>query len=589
MQAFDLLTEKDKELIGDYIDAFSNGNHQFVTDHWRGIEKVLSDWNHAKSQYLCKMFDNQLILKRFFTYQMPIEGLEREYNNLCSKEEGYILTVAKNWLRKIWTSDEFINDEDIYITDSILGKDTLINNAYTGKSFTIQKKGIKKPLKVLTGMKPMRIIHSIAEMFDKSFITPSPETNKSDFDELCIWHSKIFNQANMDGELCLSIHPLDYMTMSDNNNNWESCMTWTRHTPGEYRAGTVECMNSPYIVVAYLHNPKHTMTKSSIIADKGTGDGLSDDWEWNSKRWRELFLVQDNTILEIKGYPYQDEVLSNAALMWLKELAYSNLGWSYNDEELNVQDCYNIDDENFYSITPAPTYFMYGDVGTLSKHRMRVNLDKLRQKCEKSSDDGFYDSCMLDYNSHKWHHIYTIPYGGAGTCMCCGGSLEEEENMTSMVLCQDCSPCTRCACCGEIIYDEDDMYTVEDCDGYICENCWENNVIFDDITQCAYLNDDSAVCEINWAPVVDEDGKCIVDNRHPVFYDSTFYTVEPKYNTAYLEIFNGPPKTISIGYNYYTYVTSDMIKDEKAFEQLFGIYWKTREEIEKEYQEDYCN
>jgi hypothetical protein len=51
-------------------------------------------------------------------------------------------------------------------------------------------------------------------------------------------------------------------------------------------------MNSPYIIIAYLHNPNHTFK-------------IEDDWEWNSKRWRELFIVQKGIINEIN---YMEEI-----------------------------------------------------------------------------------------------------------------------------------------------------------------------------------------------------------------------------------------------------------------------------------------
>ena len=126
----------------------------------------------------------------------------------------------------------------------------------------------------------------------------------------------------MDGELCLSIHPMDYMTMSDNDNNWQSCMNWMNN--GDYRLGTVECMNSPYVLVAYLHNPNHSMSIGP--------------YEWNSKHWRELFIIHPEMISEVKGYCFQDENLTNTILMWIKELAHNNLDWDYDNDEINVTD-----------------------------------------------------------------------------------------------------------------------------------------------------------------------------------------------------------------------------------------------------------
>ena len=85
----------------------------------------------------------------------------------------------------------------------------------------------------------------------KKFIFEHIEYFAADeWEEIRLAHSQIFNTNKMTGTLCLSIHPLDYATASDNDNGWSSCMSW--RDDGCYRMGTVEMMNSPMVICAYF-------------------------------------------------------------------------------------------------------------------------------------------------------------------------------------------------------------------------------------------------------------------------------------------------------------------------------------------------
>ena len=61
-------------------------------------------------------------------------------------------------------------------------------------------------------------------------------------------------------------------------------MSWFEK--GEYRQGTVEMMNSECVVVAYLESTTNMTIR---------------DGEWNSKRWRELFVVDENVLANGAG------------------------------------------------------------------------------------------------------------------------------------------------------------------------------------------------------------------------------------------------------------------------------------------------
>ena len=85
--------------------------------------------------------------------------------------------------------------------------------------------------------------------------------------------------------------------MSTNDYNWNSCMDWTGS--GEYRRGTVEMMNSPMVICAYL--------KSDVQQMHFNG------YEWPSKKWRAWIVVNKDAILCNRNYPYTNDNLAKVS------------------------------------------------------------------------------------------------------------------------------------------------------------------------------------------------------------------------------------------------------------------------------------
>lgn len=508
---------------------------------WAGLQDILREWDLNKTPTLLKLMDNQLILRRPYTYVAQEEAvaaiIEKNLHN-CNK--GFF-----NWWNDLrWL---YINkNNNITITCPIremtmyeflldfLSPTALAKNSYQGENCTITFPS-GTIMKVFHGMKPMKVVSRFVQEFD------GPE---DDFEQFRIWHSKQLNQKRMDGELCLSIHPLDFMTMSDNNNDWSSCMRWmplrksTVRNHGDYRGGTVSCMNSPYVIVAYLHNPDHKFK-------------IEEDWEWNSKQWRELFIVQEEVINEVKGYCFQDENLTNTVLMWLKELAEKNLGWTYRNEEVNVSENVNTEEKPVYLLYTTGT-FMYNDIGTLPLHRGRVNIDKIfnhpkLQEVKKDKDKDI------------WSYFLDVSYGGEASCMCCGSLIDENNSSEDSVFCNDCDNVPRCACCGEPLRQE--SYWVEEYDTQICEYCWENNSVYDafDYDSAHLINN---MEELYLLLGYDTDG-------NKVWYDYTVYCYEPEYNLAYQDVFYESPKR-EFGRSY---VSVSMVRSDQAetVADAFGI------------------
>lgn len=103
--------------------------------------------------------------------------------------------------------------------------------------------------------------------------------------------SKLLQMNKIKGKFCISVHPLDYLSISENNCNWRSCHSLN----GEYKAGNLQYMIDDHTVICYIKTPKDEKIKN-----------FPKDVPWNSKIWRVLLLIsKDNSMMFAgKQYPF---------------------------------------------------------------------------------------------------------------------------------------------------------------------------------------------------------------------------------------------------------------------------------------------
>ena len=280
---------------------------------------------------------------------------------------------------------------------------------------------------------------------------------KEDVDNLMTAVSSFVADQKNSGVMCLSIHPLDYMTMSDNDCNWSSCMSWVRE--GGYRQGTVEMMNSPCVIEAYLEK-KEPMQ-------------IGSDGQWSNKRWRQLFIVTPDIITGVYPYPYNDDNLTKICLDWLKDLRTQCCGFTYRDttNTMLANGLINAEKGCYFGFN---TYMMYNDMSRRCHEVYLANKENI--ECE-------------------------ITYSGEPECMCCGQNLLDTdlldcEEATGWLTCNNCCshPIGTCDCCGAEIYSEDDEFWFDD--QVLCQNCYENETVTNLITGDRIWNDDTSLVDI---------------------------------------------------------------------------------------------
>ena len=421
MTPYEALTAQDKEYITEYIEKWGGINSPIKLK--APLDYILREWNKSK-QTLFNIFGEKLMLEKEIQVEDGDNKKIREINNyLNSTNPG---TDFINSVRKLFTFNGTYF-EDSYATYNLTQAKQLFTNR-VAKEFSYRNKD-GKVIKVPEGAKVMRVLQKIAKEFD----LPDFEIFRNHISRITeIRKSKI--------KFTLSIHPLDYMTMSDNANGWESCMNWTQG-PGSYRAGTIEMMNSPVVVVAYITTKPYYPANTSI--------------EWTSKSWRELIIVHPNTICSVKSYPYYNIAFDKALVNWLADLVEEKTEWRYNRKkpQENLESCSNIkawqdkEDKDNYFLLHFETNEMYNDFG---------NTDN-------------YGIFSINPPDNKYH-TSTINYSGLMTCMCCGENGYWSDD-TETVICEDCEPSIYCCCCDERVNANDAI----EVDGeWVCEDCYND-------------------------------------------------------------------------------------------------------------------
>lgn len=476
MAIFNALSTEDKNKMYDYIYLY--GSRDNCVQPTAKLETIMRFWDEAKSEYLYKLLGEQFILTKKITF----EKAEEEIANLIRDEIvgswGHVPATYKPFI-DAWhelalnLSDQAENHEIHWAMQDLISGNALASNRYRGQSIEIPLPNDKK-YRLINGAKASKAIGKIALAY-----------GLPKYEEFRIAHSQVLNEKSVSGELCLSIHPLDYMTMSDNDCGWSSCMSWQDH--GDFRQGTVEMMNSPMVIMAYLKSSTDFALSSK------------DNEYWNSKRWRELFVVTPEVVAGIKGYPYWNESLEKAALIWIKELI-----------EASGLDGFGPYDNDIYTYLGHSHYIEVGEDSIPLSFRTRLMYN------------DFYDTHKIIICSDHSRIPDHIHYSGESECLSCGGVLVDWDSESDL-FCSQCDPIYRCCECGDW-HNLDELIEV---DGALyCSYCYDDNVM--ECADCGEPHDYRNMTAIHLAKDIDHifiDKEIFLDDGC-LYYGERFFSEE---------------------------------------------------------------
>lgn len=410
-------------------------------------------WEENKKQFLFSLLRQQLI------YSVPTEVSMTEeelyYKIRESEVKSVLYQQCKPEFVRIFTTPSFELDENEKIIEKclfdLLDIKTLARQRIE-KDYAFDWNG--KRVKFNKGTK-------VTKLF-RFFV------NESELDALIKKYATIFNQKTIKGDLCLSVHPLDYFSVSDNQCGWNSCFSVY---DGSYRISTTGLLTSPNTMVAYL--------SSGDVEYEAYDMSMT----WNNKKWRTyVTMSHDQKTFHIgREYPYSNPSLRQKVVEMIADL--TGLEYQEADREIYINTPDAFYNDGFYHLYEATNIEDDERVDELD-----VAEDCYCMECGTTYDlEGVNGICCISCHP-ECHEDYM------GTCTLCDAHIFDYEDYSYVIsrgeyVCECCSSeLTYCQECDEAYIGEDEplveVYHRKE-DGYyiteMCSRCLKETMEHDSI------------------------------------------------------------------------------------------------------------
>ena len=291
--------------------------------------------------------------------------------------------------------------------------------------------------------------------------------------------SRIIQDKKINGTLCLSIHPLDYLSVSCNAHGWRSCHS----LDGEYRAGNLAYMADSSTLVAYLK------------ADNDTGiEFFPSSVPWNSKKWRTLIFVSESKDMMFAGrqYPFDlgVDILNKVSELFEVHPIFHLNTWTMWENSCISSfpscDGTTVGLDPLYLLGAKRQLVPLTELVPQSKHGTLFFNDLLYSH---SYTEPYYRYKRADWSGwpKAWEKIHNERFEIGTThvrCISCGGGLIDHG--TEAMLCTACHnerfAVCHCANCGSPLQEDDIFYVGDEC---WCEDCYNTDTR--DCSSCEIL------------------------------------------------------------------------------------------------------
>lgn len=402
-----------------------------------GTKTLFSDWYENKKRFI-----------RWFGEKLICELGEVEYHIDKDKRD----TMIDDFLDQCSHIMSYSEYSDFYQFVKA-NKETFFKNLVSNETITLNRP-VKKGMKLSKAFKFF--------IADKEMLIQVQQLASS-----------YIQKDKVHGILCLSVHPLDYLSASENTYNWRSCHA----LDGEYRAGNLSYMTDDVTICCYIRGEDEVVLPHFPPSIK-----------WNSKKWR-MWIHLDSSMNWCflgRQYPFTLDGIYTKIQETLPGIWEPFTDLILNDIEKDGVH-YRLSDGHFLMGQGFDTY----------------NVIKLKDFIKEGSklnyNDLLYSSFYKPMYSSRKDMLYlphhpTMTVGHKVKCLCC--NREDIEPGDNVMVCYDCGvdlgliqDGITCPYCGEV-YREDDMYTLHD-GTLVCRNCIDNG----DFAYCVsceewFYNDD---------------------------------------------------------------------------------------------------
>ena len=286
------------------------------------------------------------------------------------------------------------------------------------------------------------------------------EEDKKTLSAMQDYASTVIQENKITGKLCISVHPLDYLSSSENTYKWRSCHSLN----GEYRAGNLSYMCDTSTIICYIKGEEEVKLPN-----------FPSDVLWNSKKWRVLLNISDYKDIVFAGrqYPFSSMDLLNK----IKDILISKTKilapWGYSNWSNELITSWTTETGNIISFN-RPYIPLPGDLVRLND---LVKDKELPEEEVLHFNDILYSTCSTPYYFYDLNTRFTyykpISVGcNEVPCTICGNDDLYDSNS---LFCEDChykyeedSEGHLCDSCGS--YSHDLVY-VEDIGEELCGFC----------------------------------------------------------------------------------------------------------------------
>lgn len=270
-------------------------NH-FAFDSWyKSVDDIFEMWYKNKKKFIDAWGGFRYVDERECTSIMGPGEKRTLYDKIVDTIAEEVYTLS---------SSSFSRLKDFLICN--------LNTLHTNKTYvSFYYLNIDKETKII--LPERKISKAIKEiLFD------------SDDNTICkiqsIYSNSIQDIKNT-GKIILSVHPLDFLSASENCHNWRSCHSFD----GDYFGGNIQFMCDDVTFMTYFTNTNEEYDLCNF----------HNVCKWNSKKWRTFLFLKDTVLAAGNSYPYSscrllkissDAVLDSGLLpKEMKECKWTNV------------------------------------------------------------------------------------------------------------------------------------------------------------------------------------------------------------------------------------------------------------------------
>lgn len=371
-----------------------------------GITKIADAWNYQKSDLrdilsrhpLWRDDEQAIIFNYTQTREFDRKKYQAELDNFYNATVQLIHPFSTGFFREIYYT--FYHN-----VDGKLANQDLINK-----------------LSILS-TEPFTVGTKCSRIFNKLML-PLFEGNPPALQQYNHYFARLadsMNPVQIKKYTCLSIHPADFLNMS-NGSNWCSCHSMDG---GGWRSGCLSYLLDSYSMILYT-------VSSNFDEEQGNF--------WRAPKIdRQIYcLDQYNRLLQSRLYP-QDNEDNHAQSDEFRHLVQGILS-----ECLNIPNLWTkLSSDSFEHFIKHEDATLYPD-WEYNDYYTNVSIPK-----------------GTDISAAKRTVIGETPL-----CLCCGYEINSDE--TNQLYCYDCSDEKICNCCG-MVNDEENMYLIDD--EWYCDDC----------------------------------------------------------------------------------------------------------------------